>query len=77
MSELSETGRAAAKELDCPVWARPYGWVMTGMGVGAGVGAVIVGVIWGDPTAGSGIGMIIGATIGWCGYRLEDSRRSC
>ena len=76
MSELSETGRAAAKELDCPVWARLCGWVMTGMGVGAGVGAVVGGVVSGDPTAGSGIGMLIGATIGWCGYRLGDNRQS-
>ena len=77
MSELTETGCAAAEELGCPVWARSYGWVMTGMGVGAGMGAVIGGVLSGDPTAGSGGGMLIGAVIGWCVHRLGDSRQSC
>ena len=77
MSEISVTGCAAAEEFDCPIWARPYGWVMTGMGVGAGMGAVIGGVLSGDPTAGSGDGMLIGTTIGWCFYRLGDSRQNC
>ena len=77
MSELSETGCAAAEELDCPVWARRCGWVMTGMGVGAGAGAVIEGVVSGDPTPYMGIGMLIGALIGWCGYRLGDNRQDC
>ena len=77
MSELSETGCAAAEELDCPVWARRCGWVMTGMGVGAGAGAVIEGVVSGYPTPYMGIGMLIGALIGWCGYRLGDSRQNC
>ena len=75
MSELSETGCAAAEELDCPVWARRCGWVMTGMGVGAG--AAIEGVVSGDPTPYMGIGMLIGALIGWCGYRLGDNRQNC
>ena len=76
MSELSETGRAAAKERDCPAWGRVCGWVMTGMGVGAGVGGVIEAVS-GDPTPYMGIGMLVGASIGWCGYRLGDIRPNC
>ena len=77
MSDHPHTDRAAAEELDCPVWARGYGWVTTGMGLGAGAGAVIGGVALGDPTPYTGIGMLIGAVIGWCGYRLGDSRQSC
>ena len=76
MSEPSEAGRPTAEERANPEWAPLCGWVMTGMGVGAGVGAVIEAVS-GDPTPYMGIGMLIGAVIGWCGSRLTDNRQSC
>ena len=72
MSDLSEAGRADTGERDCPQWAPFCGWVMTGMGIGAGAGGVMEAVS-GHTTPWMGIGMLAGAAIGWCGYRLVQA----
>ena len=72
MSELSEAGRATAAAPDCPKWAPFCGWVMTGMGIGAGAGGAMEAVS-GHPTPYMGIGMLVGAAIGWCGYKLVQA----